>query len=93
MGKALLEKLLWSFPQIKRIYMLIRPKGGVTAEERFQQFLQNGIFLRLRASFPERLQKVYYFPGNIEDDNFGKSEIVVCITDFASLLKITPQQV
>lgn len=56
--------------------MLIRPKGGVSAEQRFQQFLQNGIFLRLRSSFPERLQKIYYFPGNIEDDNFGKSEFV-----------------
>lgn len=85
-GKALMEKLLWSFPQIKRIFMLIRPKGGVTAEQRFQQFLQNGIFLRLRESFPERLQKISYFPGNIEDDNFGKSEIVYCKTDFASQL-------
>ncbi|KAH8420698.1 hypothetical protein KR222_001728 [Zaprionus bogoriensis] len=70
-GKALLEKLLWSFPQIKRVYMLIRPKAGLTAAERFQQFLQNGIFLRLRNSFPERLKKIAYFPGNIEDDNFG----------------------
>jgi len=53
--------------------MLIRPKGGVGAEERFHNFLQNGIFERLRSSYPERLKKIAYFPGNIEDDNFGKT--------------------
>ncbi|XP_062121764.1 putative fatty acyl-CoA reductase CG5065 [Drosophila sulfurigaster albostrigata] len=74
-GKALLEKLLWSFPQIKRIYMLIRPKGGITAEQRFQNFLHNGIFERLRSSYPERLKKIAFFPGNIEDDNFGLNEL------------------
>ncbi|KAM8706072.1 hypothetical protein ACLKA7_010372 [Drosophila subpalustris] len=74
-GKALLEKLLWSFPQIERIYMLIRPKAGVGAEQRFQNFLQNGIFERLRTSYPDRLKKIAYFPGNIEDDNFGLNEL------------------
>ncbi|XP_064545203.1 putative fatty acyl-CoA reductase CG5065 [Drosophila montana] len=73
-GKALLEKLLWSFPQIKRIYMLIRAKAGVSPEQRFQNFLQNGIFQRLRTEYPERLQKISYFAGNIEDDNFGLNE-------------------
>lgn len=71
-GKALLEKLLWSFPQIKRIYMLIRAKAGDSPEQRFQNFLQNGIFQRLRSEYPTRLQKISYFAGNIEDDNFGK---------------------
>ncbi|XP_001359882.2 putative fatty acyl-CoA reductase CG5065 [Drosophila pseudoobscura] len=73
-GKTLLEKLLWSFPQIKRIYMLIRPKGGVSVKDRFQAFLQNRIFERLRAEHPERLKKIFHFAGNIEDDNFGLSE-------------------
>ncbi|KAH8278446.1 hypothetical protein KR018_003395 [Drosophila ironensis] len=73
-GKTLLEKLLWSFPQIKRIYMLIRPKGGLSVEERFRTFLQNPIFERLRDSHPERLAKILHFSGNIEDDNFGLNE-------------------
>ncbi|KAH8343842.1 hypothetical protein KR059_011924 [Drosophila kikkawai] len=72
-GKTLLEKLLWSFPRIKRIYMLIRPKGGVTVQERFRGFLQNPIFERLTTEHPERLKKIFYFSGNIEDDNFGKT--------------------
>ncbi|EDW83348.1 uncharacterized protein Dwil_GK22366 [Drosophila willistoni] len=70
-GKALLEKLLWSFPQIKRIYMLIRPKNGIPVEQRFQGFLRNTIFERLREAHPERMKKISYFAGNIEDDNFG----------------------
>ncbi|XP_022209941.1 putative fatty acyl-CoA reductase CG5065 [Drosophila obscura] len=73
-GKTLLEKLLWSFPQIKRIYMLIRPKGGVCVKQRFQDFLQNRIFERLRTEHPERLRKIFHFAGNIEDDNFGLAE-------------------
>ncbi|XP_030374198.1 putative fatty acyl-CoA reductase CG5065, partial [Scaptodrosophila lebanonensis] len=74
-GKALLEKLLWSFPQINRIYMLIRPKAGIGVRERFESFLLNGIFERLRASYPERLNKISYLAGNIEDDNFGLNEL------------------
>ncbi|XP_033166345.1 putative fatty acyl-CoA reductase CG5065 [Drosophila mauritiana] len=73
-GKSLLEKLLWSFPQIKRIYMLIRPKGGVTVEERFRGFLQNPIFERLKSEHPTQLKKIFHFSGNIEDDNFGLNE-------------------
>lgn len=71
MGKSLLEKLLWSFPQIKRIYMLIRPKGGVTVEERFRGFLQNPIFERIKSEHPTQLKKIVHFSGNIEDDNLG----------------------
>lgn len=80
-GKTLLEKLLWSFPQIKRIYILIRPKGGVSVEERFRVFLQNPIFERLRNNHPERLKKIFHFSGNIEDDNFGMT-FVSCLQSF-----------
>lgn len=36
MGKVLIEKLVRSCPDIKRIFMLIRPKKGKNAEERLQ---------------------------------------------------------
>lgn len=34
MGKVLMEKLLYSYPDIKTIYILIRSKRGRTAEQR-----------------------------------------------------------
>lgn len=36
-GKVLVEKLLRSCPRIKTIYLLMRPKKGMTTEERIQK--------------------------------------------------------
>ncbi|XP_067616071.1 putative fatty acyl-CoA reductase CG5065 [Eurosta solidaginis] len=72
-GKTLLEKLLWSFPEIARIYILIREKSGFTVAQRYQAFVQHKIFERLRMNFPERLEKLQYLSGNIECDDFGLS--------------------
>lgn len=36
MGKVLLEKLLYSYPAIKTIYILIRSKRGRTPEQRIE---------------------------------------------------------
>ena len=40
LGKVLLEKLLRSLPNIKQIYVLVRPKPGITIQER----LNNEVF-------------------------------------------------
>lgn len=34
MGKVLIEKLLWSCPEIQTIYLLLRSKKGVEAKDR-----------------------------------------------------------
>jgi fatty acyl-CoA reductase len=39
MGKVLVEKLLRSCPDIKNIYLLMRPKRGQTVQERLQKLL------------------------------------------------------
>lgn len=36
MGKVLIEKLLYSYPDIKNIYILIRSKRGRSTEERIE---------------------------------------------------------
>lgn len=78
-GKTLLEKLLWSFPQLQCIYMLIREKHGKSAEQRFQEFVQHKIFERVRASYPDRLKKLKFLAGNIERENFCKLSFSVVI--------------
>lgn len=39
MGKVLVEKLLRSCPDIKNIYLLMRPKKGQDVQERLQELL------------------------------------------------------
>ena len=43
MGKVLLEKLLRSCPTITRIYVLIRPKKGLSVEMRLTQLLESKV--------------------------------------------------
>lgn len=40
-GKVLVEKLLRSCPDVKEIYLLMRPKKGQTGEDRIQQLTDN----------------------------------------------------
>lgn len=42
-GKALLEKLLRSCPGIDTIYVLMRPKRGLSVEQRYKELLKNQV--------------------------------------------------
>ena len=42
-GKVLVEKLLRSCPDVKKIYCLIRPKKGKSAAERLELMLQEPV--------------------------------------------------
>ncbi|KAL4711309.1 hypothetical protein ACJJTC_019150 [Scirpophaga incertulas] len=72
-GKALLEKLLWSCPDIDTIYVLMRSKRGLTVEQRFKQLLKNQVFDRIRARWPERLSKLSPITGDIAAPKLGVS--------------------
>jgi len=37
LGKVVLEKLLRSIPGIKKIYILVRPKSGISTKERLMK--------------------------------------------------------
>jgi thioester reductase-like protein len=57
-GKVLIEKLLFSLPQIKAVYLLIRPSKTQTIQERFQKLiLESPCFSRIQNSAPETLTK------------------------------------
>ena len=44
-GKALLEKLLRSCPGIDTIYVLMRPKRGLSVDQRYKELLKNQVSL------------------------------------------------
>lgn len=51
MGKVLVEKLLRSCPDIKNIYLLMRPKRGQNVQERLSELLNAPVRYFLFISF------------------------------------------
>lgn len=43
LGKVLVEKLLRSCPDIKKIYLLVRPKGDISSVERVEKTLDSEV--------------------------------------------------
>ena len=53
-GKVIVEKLLRSCPSIARLYLLVRPRKGSTADERLEkEVVQSEIFTRLKKEIGE----------------------------------------
>ncbi len=82
LGQPLVEKILWSVPDIRRIYVLIRPKrhfggGQISAQERLEKELyRSSVFDRLQMrhqeGFWEFLQeKLQAVPGDISQEDLG----------------------
>ncbi|KOB77187.1 putative fatty acyl-CoA reductase [Operophtera brumata] len=63
MGKVLIEKLLYSVPDIGGIYALVRSKRGKTPETR--------LFSRIREEKPHVMKKLIPVAGDILYDNLG----------------------
>ena len=58
LGKVLLEKLLFSQPNLKKIYLLIRGKKGSKLDEKFKkQILESACFDRLRKKYGDKFDE------------------------------------
>lgn len=83
LGKAIVEKILRSLPDLRRLYLLIRPqqRGNrtTTALERFEnEVLSSTVFQHLRQQLGDRFddyvdQRVTVLAGDLTDDQFGLS--------------------
>lgn len=83
-GKALIEKLLRSCPKLGKIYVLLRPKKGVSIEQRLKDQLDSKLYERLRAEQPQTLAKVVPIAGDVKELGLGISE-----TDLKRLRNVT----
>ncbi|GMS93363.1 hypothetical protein PENTCL1PPCAC_15538, partial [Pristionchus entomophagus] len=72
-GKVMVEKILYSLPGIKRIYILIRASKGKSGLERWKQLEKLELFNRIRRECPDRLSKVVTVDGDISLANLGIS--------------------
>src|SRR5262245_17852445 len=84
LGKALVEKMLRSLPELRRLYLLIRPKErcarAVAADQRFRdELLKSSIFDRLRKEQGDGFdayveQRIAVVAGDLNAERFGASD-------------------
>jgi alcohol-forming fatty acyl-CoA reductase len=77
LGRVLVEKLLWSVPDVGKLLLLIRPDRERGAEERLGQDVFGAILMdRLRARHGDDWEtwvenRVEVVPGDLGEDTFG----------------------
>ncbi|CAH0602038.1 unnamed protein product [Chrysodeixis includens] len=74
-GKVLIEKLLYSCSELDRIYLLMRNKKGVKAEDRLAQLYSTPCFERLQKERPGVFEsKVFIVSGDVLTPGLGLSQ-------------------
>ncbi|CAD1470270.1 unnamed protein product [Heterotrigona itama] len=74
LGVCLIEKLLRSIPDLKTIYLLVRPKKGKKVEERLEDIKKNSVFNRLKEENKTDLfKKLILIAGDVGEENLGLS--------------------
>ncbi|EZA46452.1 Putative fatty acyl-CoA reductase, partial [Ooceraea biroi] len=75
-GVCLIEKLLRCCPDVKNIYLLIRPKKGKEIAERLEELTQNSVFNRMREQEQTDLfKKLIPIAGDVGKENLGMSTV------------------
>uniref|UniRef100_A0A1A9WVE4 Fatty acyl-CoA reductase n=1 Tax=Glossina brevipalpis TaxID=37001 RepID=A0A1A9WVE4_9MUSC len=64
LGKCLLEKIMRSFPNFKKIYLLMRNKKDKNAAERLKILLDHPVFERARMEQPQCFHKIVAIEGD-----------------------------
>ncbi|KAI5640419.1 male sterility protein domain-containing protein [Phthorimaea operculella] len=72
-GKHYVEKLLRS-TDIRKVYVLLRPKKGKACKERLEEILNNPLFDKLRKIKPGFVEKVDFVEGDITELGLGLSQ-------------------
>ncbi|XP_053970575.1 putative fatty acyl-CoA reductase CG8306 [Hylaeus volcanicus] len=76
LGVCLIEKLLRCVPDLKNIYLLVRPKKGKAIEERLEDIKKNSVFNRLKEENKTHLfKKLIPVAGDVGEENLGLSSV------------------
>lgn len=73
-GKVFIEKILRSCPEIREIFLLIRPKKQVSASERLEEILSLPLFDRLREERPSSFEKLIPISGKVNEKGLALSD-------------------
>ncbi|CAK9809482.1 Putative fatty acyl-CoA reductase CG5065 [Anthophora quadrimaculata] len=69
-GRALLEKILRSFPRVK-VYVIVRSRHGFNKDNRIKNIFLSPRFERLRLEVPDAISRVKALEGNVLYDELG----------------------
>ncbi|KAK7862554.1 hypothetical protein R5R35_000005 [Gryllus longicercus] len=73
-GRVLLEKLLFYCPDIDTVYVLLRPRKGLSVQERLHKLLDVPLFDRVRAQRPEALGRLQVVEGDSAQPGLALAE-------------------
>ncbi|XP_034827517.1 fatty acyl-CoA reductase wat-like [Maniola hyperantus] len=74
LGKLLVEKLLRSCPDIKKLYLLARPKKNKEIIKRLQEQFDDQLYDKLRKVLPDFMEKIVVIEGDVGQKDLGISE-------------------
>ncbi|KAK7604008.1 hypothetical protein V9T40_004281 [Parthenolecanium corni] len=75
LGRVLLEKILRKCPEVKTIYLLLRPKKGKSSHQRINEMFTSPLFDLLKSTRGnDIIKKVEVIPGDVMLPNLGISE-------------------
>lgn len=76
-GKVVLEKVMRSLPDFKRIYIMVRPKKGMSNQQRIQEIFKYELFEPYFQANPEMRQnwthRIFPIPGDLTLSGLGLS--------------------
>ncbi|XP_074034259.1 fatty acyl-CoA reductase wat [Leptinotarsa decemlineata] len=70
LGKMIIEKLLRTC-DVNKIYVIVRPKKGLTPKERLQKLFEEPVFEKVRSS---NIKKILILEGDLMEMNIGLSK-------------------
>ncbi|XP_044763431.1 fatty acyl-CoA reductase wat-like [Coccinella septempunctata] len=74
LGKLFLEKLLRSSPQLKKVYILVRPKKGKDIEKRLEEMFEGPVMVPLKLSNPNFRNQIAIINGDCSLPDLGMDE-------------------
>ncbi|XP_047507285.1 fatty acyl-CoA reductase 1-like [Pieris napi] len=73
LGKVLLEKILYSCSDVKKVYILLRGKRGLSVQERLKTMLELPVFSRLKRENAKFSDKIEPIVGDVSQEGLGIS--------------------
>ncbi|XP_029169081.1 fatty acyl-CoA reductase 1-like [Nylanderia fulva] len=73
LGKVYFEKILRSCPDVREIFILMRPKKGLNINERLEKILNLPLYNKLRQEQPLNFKKLIPISGDANQENLGLS--------------------
>ncbi|XP_015598050.1 fatty acyl-CoA reductase wat [Cephus cinctus] len=74
-GKSVVEKLLRTCANLKKLYILVRAKKGSSPTERLKKYLKDDFFNELRKTVPDFEKKIVLIEGDLSENGIGLSII------------------